>query len=129
MKKKTLFALSVLAVSLISAMNLHAQGTIVFANSSTTYVVTNNPAGGYGRAVGSTYHVALYWGPLGSTESDLVQIGSAIPGFVVNGRFTGGNYTTPIDTAPGDYAMFEVRGWTGSYSTFEDALALTHGKR
>jgi hypothetical protein len=124
MKKKVLVAFSVLAVSLISAMDLHAQGTIVFKNSSSTLVVTNSPGGGFGAAVGSTYHVALYWGPLGSTEADLVQIGSAIPGFIVNGRFTSTSpYTTPPATAPGDDAMFEVKGWTGNYSTYEDAVA------
>jgi hypothetical protein len=123
MKKKLLVAFSVLAVSLISTIDLHAQGTIWFANIGGPYVVTNNPAGGFGRAVGSTYQVALYWGPLGADEADLVQISSAVHGFIINGYFNGGNCTTPDDTAPGEAAMFQVRGWTGSYSSFEDAVA------
>jgi hypothetical protein len=123
MKKKLLIAFSVLVLSLLSAMDLHAQGTIKFQNSLSFPVVTNNPTGGTGRAIGSTYHVALYWAPLGSSEPDLMQIGSAISGTTLNGFFNGGTYTTPTDTAPGDDAMFEVKGWTGNYGTYEDALA------
>jgi hypothetical protein len=123
MKKKLLIAFSAFVISLVSAVDLHAQGTINFANiPSTYYVVTNNPAGGFGRAEASSFHVALYWGPLGSAESDLVQIGSAAPG-IVAGRFYAGTYTTPTDTAPGQDAMFEVKGWTGNYNTYEDAVA------
>jgi hypothetical protein len=127
MKKKLLVAFSALAVSLISALDLHAQGTVVFQNATgyPNYPVLTNSASGPGLAVGSDYHVALYWGPLGSAETDLVQIGSALQGLPsVPGYFYASpSYTTGSATAPGDDAMFEVKGWTGNYNTYEDAVA------
>jgi PEP-CTERM motif len=99
-----------------------AQGTIYFANNPQFPVYTNNTIGNYGNAPQNNFHVALYWGIAGSTEAQLVQIGPTVGG-VADGIFNGGVYTTPNGTAPGANAMFEVKGWTGNYNTYEAALA------
>jgi len=99
-----------------------AQGTIYFANNLQFPVYTNNGISTYGYASQNNFHVALYWGILGSTEAQLVQIGPAVGGSA-DGVFNGGVYTTPNGTAPGASAVFEVRGWTGNYGTYELALA------
>jgi hypothetical protein len=98
------------------------QGTIYFANNPQFPVYTNNAIGNYGNAPQNKFHVALYWGTVGSTEAQLVQIGPAVGG-VADGIFNGGVYTTPNGTAPGANAVFEVKGWTGNFATYEAALA------
>jgi hypothetical protein len=112
----------VLIFGLTYVVGAFGQGTIYFANNSQYPVYTNDGISSYGYAPQNNFHVALYWGILGSTEAQLVQIGPAVGG-VANGVFNGGVYTTPNGTAPGANAVFEVRGWTGNYSTYELALA------
>jgi PEP-CTERM motif len=112
----------VLILGLTCVVGAFGQGTINFANTAQYPVYTNNGISTYGYASQNSFHVALYWGILGSTEAQLVQIGPAVGG-VADGVFNGGVYTTPNGTAPGANAVFEVRGWTGNYSTYELALA------
>jgi hypothetical protein len=118
MVKKIFFV----AIALSFSLKLWAQGTILFADNPSFTVLTNN-LNNYGSAVPSTFQVALYWGVLGSTDAQLVQIGPAIHGSGGLGLFNGGVYTTPNGTAPGVNAVFEVKGWTGNFSTFEAAVA------
>ncbi|EEF57603.1 PEP-CTERM sorting domain-containing protein [Pedosphaera parvula] len=117
--KRILFLIFGLITYVVGAFG---QGTIYFANTPQFPVYTNNGISTYGNAPQNNFHVALYWGILGSTEAQLVQIGPAVGG-VADGVFNGGVYTTPNGTAPGANAMFEVRGWTGNYTTYEAALA------
>jgi hypothetical protein len=114
--------LSVLMLVMCSA-GVYAQGTINFANNPSFPVITNN-LGQYGNAMSTVFHVSLYWGVLGSTDAQLVQIGPAIGGSG-DGLFNGGVYTTPAGTAPGANAVIEVKGWTGNFATFEAAKAAS----
>ena len=111
-----------LLFGLMHAIEVFGQGTIYFANNPQFPVYTNNAIGNYGNAPQNVFHVALYWGTIGSTEAQLVQIGPSIGG-VADGIFNGGVYTTPSGTALGANAVFEVKGWTGNYATYESALA------
>jgi len=122
--------LTVLAVG-VSA-SLFAQGTVKFANTATSLVNTNDKAGHIGAAASTAFHVALYWGVLGSTEAQLVQIGpngtvdSSTTGGLnpaLPGRFGGAVMTTGNATAPSQAATFQVRGWTGNFTTYEAAYA------
>ena len=113
---------SVLMLAMIS-VGVYAQGTITFANNPSFPVITNN-LGQYGNAMSTVFHVSLYWGVLGSTDAQLVQIGPAIGGSG-DGLFNGGVYTTPGGTAPGGNAVIEVKGWTGNFGTFEEARAAS----
>jgi hypothetical protein len=118
----------ILVLAVAFAMNARAQGTIYFANSAQFPVYTNNAIGNYGNAPLGTFHVALYWGILGSTAAQLIQIGPTIGG-VAAGIFDGGVYTTPNGTPPGGNAVLEVKGWTGNFTTYEAAssAAQTNG--
>jgi PEP-CTERM motif len=124
--------LSVLALA--AAVNASAQGTLKFANTSTSLVYTNDLQGHVGAAASTSFHVALFWGVLGSTEAQLVQIGPSGPGNydgisglnpALPGRFSSGStaYVTGTGTAPGGTVTFEVRGWTGNYATYDAAVA------
>jgi hypothetical protein len=105
------------------SIGAYAQGTINFANNPSFPVITNN-LGQYGNAMQTSFHVSLYWGVLGSTDAQLIQIGPAIGGSG-DGLFNGGVYTTPAGTAPGGSAVIEVKGWTGNFATFEAAKAAS----
>jgi hypothetical protein len=123
--KKLLLA----TIALGLGVNLYAQGTVVFANNSSSLITTNLIAvGGTAGAAattssGGTVRVALYWGVLGATEGQLVQIGPSAGISPVAGRVNAGNYTTGAATAPGTAATFQVRAWTGNYATYEAAYA------
>jgi PEP-CTERM motif len=117
------------ALSLGLAVGAYAQGQITFANISPAPVVTTNDTFGVygtvnatGTAAKTAYHVALYWGTVGSTEAQLVSIATA-GSYPVAGRFNGGVVTTPNGTAPGASAVFEVKGWTGAFNDYESAYA------
>jgi len=114
------------AMTLGLAATMYGQGSINFANNSTTLVTTNSTVGattGTGAAVRTDFHVALYWGVLGSTEAQLIQIGNVAPGSPLNGRINAGIYTTGNATTGGNDAMFQVRGWTGNFANYDAAYA------
>jgi PEP-CTERM motif len=130
MKKAILTMLAIGATT-----SLFAQGQLKFANTATTLVMTNDLQGHVGAALGSTFHVALYWGVLGSTEAQLVQIGPSGVGTVAglagvgSGRFTAGStaYVTGTATPINGTATFEVKGWTGNYASYDAAYAAAIG--
>ncbi|MDB6124619.1 MAG: hypothetical protein JWQ71_3612 [Pedosphaera sp.] len=87
----------------------------------------------------TAFHVALYWGVLGSAEAQLVVIGRSGAGYTsgttgglnaaLPGRFYGGNFVTGTATDPSGSATFEVRGWTGNYASYEAAFAAAQTDR
>jgi hypothetical protein len=111
--------LFIVALLIVAALNVNAQGTIDFANSPGTLITTNTGGAILSTASGGTFHVALYWGALGSTEEQLVQIG-AIADIGPAGQFSGGTRIT--GTTPGSFAVFQVRAWSGIFSTYEQAI-------
>jgi PEP-CTERM motif len=131
--KKLLPGIALSVLTLAAAVNAPAQGTLKFANTATTLLMTNDWQGHIGAAASTSFHVALYWGVLGSTEAQLVQIGPSGPGTYAGvggldpalpGRFAAlAPYVTGPATAPGGRATFEAKGWTGDYATFDAAYA------
>jgi hypothetical protein len=117
--KKVIIAI---AVMLVAGLSARAQGTIDFANTSTSLVSTNTGGSLKTTSSGGNFQVALYWGVQGSTEDQLVQIGAAGAISPVSGRFNAGTRTTGNATAPGATATFQVRAWSGGYATYEDAF-------
>jgi hypothetical protein len=121
MKKLILATLMAGLIPMIAS----AQGTVSFSSSSTAHKVTTDGT----TAVGAGYIAALYWGPQGSLEGALTQIGAttgvtAGTGFLVNG----GTRTTGAGTAPGAQGTFQVRAWTSSSgATWEAAVGSGSG--
>lgn len=73
---------------------------------------------------GPSFHAALYWGPWGTPEAGLTQIGPVV-GFLTGanaGTFAGGNRTIPSPDA-GPMLTVQVRVWQGSFATYEHAIA------
>jgi len=133
MKKAIL--LTALAVGL--SAGAFAQGTIKFANTTASSAKTNDLQGHTGVAAGSYVHVALYWGVLGSTEAQLVQIGpdqgsgnggvgsTAFINVAGNGIFTSGSgiWVTGSATPGSGTGTFQVRGWSGNFTSYAAAYA------
>jgi len=133
---KKLILTAVAAVAVIASTDVYAQGTVDFANSSTSYIMDayNGGAGGVATRVGvaDKIAVALYWAPL-TDENNLTQIGAAYAGTLGTGignnppgtgLFSAGTRTTGSATTAGSSAWFQVRAWELTYgTTYEIAVA------
>jgi len=120
---------------LLLPVSLFAQGTVQFANTSTTTMTTNStatpPAGQVADRVGvttgvNTYLVGLYIAPQGTTDPLAFSlIGTATNGTVPvsNGRFNGGN-PFAIAGNTGQTIAFQIRAWQfNAGATYEAATA------
>lgn len=113
----------IIASALTSLVAL-AQGTVNFASNGVqiyydpTHVgPPQTPAPVGSMTVGLYYAFAGTTDPLALTLIKTTGIGP------VAGRFLGGTVTTPPTTAPGTPAVFEIRIWTGGFSSYEAAVA------
>jgi hypothetical protein len=113
--------LLITAAAVLASLNLMAQGTVNFLNSSTTRVYVDSVQTGTTGAAAAGYAVALYYAADGVTAEDaFVQLGGSAA--LTGGVFNGGNRTAPI-TPPGGFGNFQVRGWTTAYAnSYESAL-------
>lgn len=107
---------------LLVAVGAYAQGQVVFANTSTTLISTNNNAGAVGAISGAgNYRVGLYVGPAGSAAEALTLAGSALNSPLA-GRFSGGNPFAIPGAPAGTAIAFQVRAWSvAGGATFAEA--------
>jgi len=118
------YLIAVLGAVLIS-VSAFGQGQVNFFNAAASAIRDqNNVAVGGGGA----FSIALYWGPVGSTEAQLVAIGLAgvdptyFTPTTVAGRYNGGTVVTGNATAAGADGVFQVRAWSAADgSTYEIA--------
>lgn len=128
--------LVLIAVGMVACVATYAQGTVTFANNSSSLVKfgstpdvpvalqgLNIPSGT--SAAVSDFRAALYW--LNGATSTFEQLGDAKsittpPG---SGIFSGGVRTTGAATAAGAAGTFIVKVWSNgaTYSTYELAVA------
>ncbi len=125
-----------IAVGLLSGLELQGQGTVYFSNSGLNAPVidalTCAPAVG-----GTTFSVALYWAPVDplnpsvqpSPAAFTQQGASTYVGGLVNGNYLspgiyeGGTVTIPGINPPGGMGWFQVKAWESAYgSSFEQAF-------
>lgn len=119
--KKSLF---IVAAVVISTMISFAQGTIGFANNSSTQLRLPS---GEGLPVGSTFRVELMYAHDGTPDAafDLiaVRVGAPVGIGPAPGLFNGGFRTAPTPT-PGGYGLFQVRAWEVAFgSSYQEAVA------
>jgi hypothetical protein len=120
--------LLLLAAFLGTAATLFAQGTVAFANTSTTLVSTNNGITS-GSVSGNTgaYHYELMVAAFGTTDRSLF---TALAGITnspsVVGRFFGGTVTNSAVGPGGGFALY-VRGWLQA-TPAEDSYLLAFMK-
>src|SRR5436309_16032475 len=103
---------------LASVFSVLGQGTINFANFGGN-PITYNPSvpGKNGANVEiNAFSVALYWGPLGSTEGQLTQIGAIGNIAPVAGFFLSGTRTTGTATPEKGTGTFQVRAWSTGFA-------------
>jgi hypothetical protein len=117
-------SLGLLAIALLSTTwtpRAHAAaGTVTFNNNSSCQITIG--LAGPPATTNDHVHAALYWAALGS--STFVQRGAAVTvGVMGPGLFAGGTRTTDSATVGGDSAQFQVKAWSGSAATYEQALA------
>jgi hypothetical protein len=133
--KKLLLTTAAVALTAASAFS---QGTVVFANSSTTPVVFGTTATSFGQGdvsgaplpSGTRFMVELYYAPDGGDPGDLGmqrgQMGATVGIAALppnGGQYRGGTRTTPSSTAPGARAWFQVRAWETAFGTSYESAA------
>jgi hypothetical protein len=109
--------LIIVSACLFAAVGALAQGTVNFANTSTTGLITYN---GANAAVGSLT-VGLYYGVAGTTDPATLTL-IKTTGIAAPGRYLGGT-ATATSSAGGSAAVFEVRAWAGASVSYEAAVA------
>ena len=121
--KQVSFAMLGLAGFAWGAGTAHGQGTVTFANSAGTAVV-----GWFtGEAVaGGLYKAGLYYAlagtPANPDGTDAYQMTGDAVSIRDGGLFFGGTRSLPgID--PGMEASLQVRAWSATYDTYEEAYA------
>lgn len=117
-------------VLLALVVNSYRQGAVVFSNSGLgqpVYVCDQTSV--YLAPPGSAFQVGLYYAPDGVIdEAQFVQLGNAGIFGPSPGIFSGGGRTAPTPV-PGDWAMFQVRGWEAAYgTTYEEASMSTQAR-
>lgn len=106
---KTILLL-ILGLALGLPLGTQGQGTVVWANTPTTLITTNDLHGGSGLISGSgRYEFGLYAGPLGTAPGSLALVAVATNG-AVDGRFNAANAFVP-GAQPGAQLSFQIRGW------------------
>jgi hypothetical protein len=112
---------TLLAVMLVTwfALTAQGQGTVLFANTSTTQItniLTQLPISGAGD-----YKFGLYVGLAGDPNPSMLL--ATTTNSIFPGRFIGGDVVVP--QLPGTQLAFQVRGWSSfAGATFEEAYAL-----
>jgi hypothetical protein len=117
--------LLITAAAVLASLNLFAQGTINFANNTSSLVYLDQ-VGGTRAPSGNAYNVGLYYAPDGTTDESMFIMVGAGAGMstqvTAGGVFLGGTRTVPTAT-PGGFAMVQVRGWTTAYgASYETGL-------
>ena len=111
-------------IGLATAISLHAQGTVAFANTTLTKITSI--AQPLGISPANAFHIGLYVGPRGTLEDNLVLVSSGATGNApIAGLFNGGNpFTLPAPFALGSEIAFQVRAWsTAGGNSYEAAVA------
>lgn len=113
---KTLLSLLLLINCLAS--HIHAQGTVSFANNTSTRVFL--PGGTTACPTNAGYRAELVYAPDGTAldlfDAVALRLGADTPvGFPAPGFFFGGARTAPT-TTPGGFGLFQVRVWNPSHA-------------
>lgn len=109
-----------LAFGLALGGSVFAQGTVTFSNDGSTLVRTNDGVNS-GVLVVNGGKVELMYGASGTNLVwNSLGINNITP---IAGRFSGGTKTTGSDIPGGSGVWLMVRGWTGNFATYADALA------
>ena len=120
---------------MFASINMFAQGTVNFANNSAT-AVTNSVTGL--RVIAGTtapmnqFVAGLFYAPDtgggAPAESAMAQIATTTISPVA-GLIQGGKVTTPLTTAPGAKAYFQIRVWETAFGSWDNAqTAVVGGK-
>jgi hypothetical protein len=125
MKTKMLFSL-LIGILVLGVFPGRADGWLQFANAPSasalvyerdpvTLALTPVPAG--------AAKVEFLYAPVGTTDFDLFHTvaGESPVGIIFNGRFSGGTYRLN-DIEPGAVVSALVRGWTGPFATWGEAV-------
>lgn len=119
-----------IAATLLAGASVFGQGTVNFANSSTTTISYGPNSFGLTGLLptGSTFMAQLYYAPgtdPAQPPASLETLGASTAfSASLQGRFSGGFRTTPTTTGPGARAWFQVKVWESAFgATYEDAAA------
>lgn len=116
MKKLLIFA-----VAAVSMVQMYGQGTINFS-SNAGQEITNSVTGAR-IPTASGFVIGMYYGIAGTASDAGVTLIATTIVQPVAGRFSGGTVTTPATTAPGAACVIQIRAWSGSFATYDLAVA------
>lgn len=126
--RKSILALTTVAILSIPAVSAFGQGQIQFRNDTTAANrITYGGSPIYGA---SGYRFGLYMGPAGSSEAQLTLVATTVNSPATSstspfaGVFNGGNpFTLPAGYSAGTTYAFQIRGWTyGDGTSYEAAI-------
>ena len=122
---KKILLMGVLGV--VAALSAYGQGSVAFANNTSTRVILHGPGGTTFVPVGSQFSVELVFAPDGTPEALFQQaatrLGATASFGPVAGVFNGGGRTAAGVVPPGGFGLFQVRAWeTASSLDYMDAL-------
>jgi len=104
----------------LAPLHALAQGTIVFANNPLAPVLDGRTANL--DPAGPDITVGFYYSTDLSATQDALLLAATTPIFTA-GLFNGGSLALPIPG--GALVLVEIRGWTGGFGSYEDALTMS----
>ena len=114
-------------VALLAAVSANGQGSVNFANNTSTRVYYYTAGGFTFIPVGSQFTAELVFAPdgtpTGAFDSAATRVGATTIFGPIPGVFQAGNRTVASITPAGGYGLFQVRVWsTASGSDYRTAL-------
>jgi len=106
----------------LAAVTAFGQGAVTFSNSGN--VAIRRDTTGAPVPTGSSFQVALFWAPDGTTDfrSAAMQVGGNVNFGPTAGFFSGGNRTITEIQPAGAFALFQVRVWETAYGNSYDSV-------
>src|SRR5262249_8612400 len=122
-----LIGLLLVAILVSFSTNLRAQGRVTFSNlggPGLTNFLTGMP-----WPAGTTFRAQLYYAPDGETNlQQFIPLDPPTTSLLPGGFISAGSRTTPTSTAPGDFALFQIRFWETAFGFRFDDVACTPTK-
>jgi len=112
------------ALAVIATLSSYGQGTVSFANSSTTKVTDS---AGVAVPLGTRFTAELMYAPDGTPgavfDQVATRVGATASIFPVAGQFSGGGRTVTTLSPAGGFGLFQVRVWeTAAGNDYTTAL-------
>lgn len=114
--------------TVLVTLNGYSQGIVGFNNTSATAVInslTGAPAAANTLRVGLYYSLDLDARPNTDVADDSFTQAGTFTAVLAGGLFLGNTRTIPSPAAPGSPVLLQVRAWSNTFATYEEAFAAS----